>query len=279
MMKLRKIWEANLSLVLLLWIIITAIIRPGWDVFGVGILVWIALIYLTAPGVFWNYIALFTPHPATADRFLAKSVSFKPLIPSPYLFLGLSYARGQKWEQAIPLLEKAVEYAPKQQKNRNLLRLGEVYHANGLYEKALTIFEDILNRGFHSSVLYQNLAFTNLQLNRLPEALEYAKKARTGNLSATNPVLIQAKIHFAMGDYKQARDDYQWVIEHMKWPVESFYWLGRAELELGETESAVNHLQTAVERITADPLLSDVGKEEAEEWLSRALEGERRKNE
>ncbi|NLW46119.1 MAG: tetratricopeptide repeat protein [Firmicutes bacterium] len=272
MMNLKKIWEAHLSLVLLLWIIVTAAIRPGWGVFGAGILIWIALLYLTAPGVFWNYIALITPHSATVDRLLAKSVSYKPLIPSPYLFLGLSYARGKKWDQAIPLLEKAVEYAPKHQKSRNMLRLGEVYHANSLHEKALATFEELLKNGFHSTVLFQNLAFTNLQLNRLPEALEYAKKARAGNLSDINPVLIQAKIHFTMGDYQQAKDDYLWVIDHLKWPVESFYWLGRAELELGETESAVNHLQTAVERITADPLLSDVSKEEAEEWLDRALE-------
>lgn len=279
MMNLKKIWETHLSLILLLWIIVTAIIRPGWGVFGVGILIWIALLYLTAPGVFWNYIALITPHPATADRLFAKSVSFKPLIPSPYLFLGLSYARGQKWEQAIPLLEKAVEYAPKYQKSRNLLRLGEVYHANGLNEKALTTFGELLKKGYYSTVLYQNLAFTNLQLNHLPEALEYAKKARTGNLSATGPVLIQAKIHFTMGDFQQAKDDYHWVIEHMKWPVESFYWLGRAELELGETEAAIDHLQTAVDRITADPLLADVGKEEAEEWLARALKSKQLKME
>lgn len=272
MMKIRKIWESKLSLILPLWIIIAVIIRTGWFVFGAGILIWIALLYLTAPGVFWNYCALFIPNPAIAEKMLLKSVSFGPLIASPYLILGLNYAHSRKWKEAIPLLEKAVEYAPKGQKSRNLLRLGEVYRASGMNEKALTIFEDLQKRGLQSMNLFLDLALTNLQLNRFNEALEYAKKARTFNLSATAPVLVQGKAHFLMGQFQQAKSDYQWAIEHMKWPVESFYWLGRAELELGETEAAIDHLQTALERITADPLLADVGKEEAEEWLKRAAE-------
>jgi len=125
--------------------------------------------------------------------------------------------------------------------------------------------------------IHLNLALIHLQLNHLPQALEYAEKARAGNLSATEPVLIQAKVHFLRGEYQQAKNDYQWVIDHLKWPVESFYWLGRCELELGETEAAIAHLQTAVERIAADPLLSDVSKEEASEWLNRAIESTQKK--
>lgn len=271
MMKIRRLWETKLPLILLFWIIITAFIRPGWTTFWGGILIWIVLLYFTAPGVFWNYLALFTPHPAIAERLLSKSVSHKPLIASPYLILGLNYARCRKWEEAASLLEKSVEYAPKRKKSLCLLRLGEVYRAGGLNEKALSIFEELQEKGLQSMDIFLNLALTNLQLKRLPEALEYAKKARTCNLSATGPVLVQAKIHFTIGDFQQAKNDYQWVIERMKWPVESFYWLGRAELELGETEAAVTHLQIAVERITADPLLSDVAKEEAEEWLQLAI--------
>lgn len=276
-MKIRKIWESKLLLILPLWIVIAVIFRLGWFVFGGGILIWIALLYFTAPGVFWNYIALYIPNPVMAEKMLLKSVSFEPLIASPYLILGLNYAKNRKWKEAIPLLEKAVEYAPEGQKSRNLLRLGEVYRASGMNEKALTIFEELHKKGLQSMNLYLNLALANLQLNRFSEALEYAKKARTYNLSATAPVLVQAKTHFLMGQYQQAKSDYQWAIEHMKWPVESFYWLGRAELELGETEAAIDHLQRAVERITADPLLSDVSKEEAEEWLDRALKSKQTK--
>ncbi len=271
MMKLRKFWESNLSLILLLWIIIALIIRPGWIYFLAVFFLWIVLAFLSAPGVFWNYVAIFHPNPASSQRLLERAVSFNPLVFYPYLALGLSYAKRQEWPKAIPMFEIAVEHSPQRKKNQNSLWLAEAYRAGGRNEQALSILEMLLQNGSNSMKINQNLSLVLFQLNRLPEALEYAKKARTFNLSATEPVLIQAKIYFAMGDYQQAKNDYQWVIEHLKYPVESLYWLGRSELELGETDAAVGHLQLAVERITADPLLADVSIDEAEEWLSRAL--------
>lgn len=272
MMKLRKLWESNLSLVLLLWIIIAVIIKPGWFYFIAGFLIWILLVFFSAPGVFWNFAAIFNPNPVSAQRLLERAVSFNPLVSYPYLTLGLSYARRQEWSQAIPMFEKTVEHSPLRKKSQHLTMLAEAYRASDHHEEALAILEQLHHNGSNSLKIHLNLALVLLQLNRLPEALEYAKKARSYNLSATEPVLIQAKIHFTMGDYQQAKNDYQWVIEHLKYPVESLYWLGRAELELGETGAALGHLQTAVERITEDPLLADVSKEEAEEWLKRAIE-------
>ena len=272
MMKLRKIWESNLSVILLLWIIVAVIIRPGWGYFLLGISAWVLLTFLSAPGVFWNYAAGFIPNPALGAKLFKKAISYKPLIPAPYLALGLSYARRKEWIQAISLLEEAVSHTSKGKNTQNMIWLAEAYRAGGFYEKALLTLEKLLAKGPASMKVFLNLALVHLQLNHLPEALEYAKKARAGNLSATEPVLIQAKVHFQMGDYRQAKNDYQWVIEHLKYPVESIYWLGRCELELGETDAAVGHLQTAVERITEDPLLADVSKEEAEEWLERAVE-------
>ncbi len=271
-MNIRKIWESNISIILLLWIIISLVSRPGWGNFFIGVLIWIVLIYITTPGVFWNYLSLFIPHPVLTQKLLMKAVSYKPLISSPYILLGLNFARNQNWDQAVPLLEKAVEYASQRKRYQCLIWLGESYRANGAIEKALSIFEDLEKKGLATMAVYMNLALINLQLKHFPEALEYTKKARAGNLSATEPVLIQAKTYFSMGDYQQAKNDYQWVIEHLKWPVESFYWLGRAELELHETETAITHLQKAVERISEDPLLSDISKAEAEEWLNKALD-------
>lgn len=271
-MKLRKIWESHLTLILLLWVIVSVIIRPGWGYFFAVVLAWGFLVLMTAPGVFWNYMALLIPNPTLGEKLLERAVSYKPLIPSPYLTLGLSYARRREWFQAIPLLEEAVKFTPEEKNTRNLILLAEAYRISGLYEKALAMLEGLLNKGADSLKVFFNLALVKLQLNQLPEALEYAKKARACNLSATEPVLVQAKIYFQMGQYQPAKNDYQWVIEHLQYPVESLYWLGRCEFELGETEAAIGHLQTAVERITEDPLLADVNKEEAEEWLRRASE-------
>ncbi|MGE5606576.1 MAG: tetratricopeptide repeat protein [Bacteroidota bacterium] len=276
-MKLRRIWESSLSIILLFWIVVALIIRPGWGYFLLGFLAWVLLTFLSAPGVFWSYAACFIPNPVLGEKLLAKAISYQPLIPTPYLTLGLSYARRKEWSQAIPLLETAVAHTPEGKRTQNLTWLAEAYRARGFYEQALSTSEKLLKMGANTTKVLLNLALVHLQLNHLSQALEYAEKARTGNLSATEPVLIQAKIHFLKGEYQQAKNDYQWVIEHLKYPVESLYWLGRSELELGETEAAINHLQTAVERITADPLLADVSKEEAEEWLNRAIESKQTK--
>lgn len=269
-MNLRRLWEASLTKILLLLIIIALIVRPGWGYFLLAFLGWILLTFLSAPGVFWSYAAILIPNPDLGEKLLEKAVSYKPLIPTPYLTLGLSYARRRQWAKAIPLLEQAVTHSPKGKKTQNLIWLAEAYRAGGFYEKSLSTLEQLLTKGTQSMKVFLNLALVHLQLGHLPQALEYAEKARAGNLSATEPVLIQAKVHFKIGDYQQAKNDYQWVIEHLKYPVESLYWLGRCELELGEIDAAVDHLQTAVERITEDPLLADVTKEEAEEWLERA---------
>jgi tetratricopeptide (TPR) repeat protein len=270
MIELKKLWESSLSLILLLLIIVALIVRPGWNVFLSAFLTWVLLTFLSAPGVFWSYMAVFIPNSALSEKLLKKAISYKPLIHMPYLTLGLSHIRRKEWSQAIPLLEEAVTHAPEGKKTQILIWLAETYRAGENYEKALSTLDKLLKRTPNSMKVFLNLALVHFQLNHLAEALEYAKKARTADLSAVEPVIIQGKVHFAMGQYQQAKNDYQWVIEHLKWPVESIYWLGRCELELGEIDAAIIHLQTAVERITEDPLLADVTKEEAEEWLERA---------
>ena len=270
-MKLRRLWETSLPAILLLWIIVALIVRPGWGYFLLGFLAWVLLTFLSAPGVFWNYAAILIPNPDVGEKLLEKAVSYKPLIPAPYLTLGLSYARRKQWAKAIPLLEVAITHSPKGKQTQNLIWLSEAYRAGGFYDKSLSTLEQLLARGSKSAKVFLNLALVHLHLNHLSEALKYAEIARAGNLSATEPVLIGAKIHFLIGNYQQAKSDYQWVIAHLKWPVESIYWLGRCELELGEIDAAITHLQTAVERITEDPLLADVTKEEAAKWLDQSL--------
>ena len=89
-------------------------------------------------------------------------------------------------------------------------------------------------------------------------------------MSDPDPVLLIARIYFDRQDFASAKDNYEWCIKHTSWPVESYYWLGRSELELGLIDQACAHLATAVERITEDPLLSDVPQEEAQAWLDKA---------
>ena len=137
-------------------------------------------------------------------------------------------------------------------------------------DAALKMLDQAVAAGMKTAKVYLNYALTYMKQSRLPEALDAAAKARSRNLNATEPVLVMGRIHFALEDYESAKDDYDWAIAHTSWPVESYYWLGRAELELGQTEAAVEHLRKAVERITEDPLLSDITVSEASVWLEKA---------
>lgn len=273
-MKLKRFWHQNLQWLLFIWCICSLILRPGWIIFFAGVLGWVAILYLTAPGVFWTYFGMLSPSSrfdaAKSARQLQKALEKKPLIPQPYINLGILYAREKKWAEAIPLFEEARKLSTKRDMAETLVILGIAYRENGQPETALKILDQAVAAGMKTAKVYLNYALTYMKLNRLPEAQEAAAKARSCNLNATEPVLVMGRIHFAQGDYESAKDDYEWAVAHTSWPVESYYWLGRAELELGQTEAAVEHLRKAVERITEDPLLSDVPAFEASVWLEKA---------
>jgi|SRR5690554_1368775 len=274
-MAAKQFWQKNLWWLLPGWSLFSLIYRPGWSVFGAGLLFWVLLLYFSAPGIFWNYLAHLIPDPEKSKAFFQKALDAGAVIPQPYFSLGILLCRQKKWQEALPVLEKAADLSlPRFNAKANLLT-GIACRETGDFPKATAIFEKMQAKGFKTTDVYFNLALTHLRQNRLEEALQAAEKARSLNLQNSDPVLVMGKIHFAMGDYEAAKNDYEWAVSHISWPVESYYWLGRCELELGENKAAAEHLKTAVKRIKDDPLLSDVPFEEAEEWSRRAVDADR----
>ena len=273
-MKLQQLWQKYLNWVFILWTVYAILAHPGWIVFALGLVAWVALVYLTAPGVFWTYVYLFpSKDNYDTEKTIAKlqrAIARKPLITLPYYSLGVLYARNNRWQEAIPPLEEAIRLGNKKEQVELKIILAVAFRETGAYDEAFRILDQLTAQGIQSYKIYYNYAICYLRLNRFAEAVEAAQKARTLKLDSAEPVLLLGKIHFAMGEYAAAKDDYEWAIAHTNWPVESYYWLGRAELELGNYAKAVEHLQKAVERITDDPALSDVPATEAEEWLARS---------
>jgi tetratricopeptide (TPR) repeat protein len=273
-MKLQQFWQRHLILVLILWSIYSLLARQGWLAYGVGLILWVLMVYLTAPGVFWTYVYLLPSRNnydvAKTSRKLQRAIVHKPLIALPYASLGILYARNNRWSEAIPPLEEATRLGTKKEQNDYKTILAVAYRETANYETAYRLLDELVAQGVRTFKVYYNYAACFLRQNRLPEALKMAEKTRSLNTAAAEPVLLLARIYFAQQDYRAAKDNYDWAITHMNWPVESFYWLGRCELELGETAAAVEYLTKAVERITDDPNLSDVTAAEAQEWLERA---------
>ena len=268
-MKLEQLWQRHVLNLLFAWAIISFLFHTGWLIFGIGILIWILLFYFTAPGVFWSYIFELSPAAQKDLKLLEKAVSMKPLLSSPYLRLGVLYARQKDWAKAIMMMEQALNFTTPKGVPSIKPVLGVAYRENGEYEKAQSCFESLIEQGVRTVHVYINLAQTYIKVDKLSEALEAAQKARSLDTSSISPVLLMGKVHFLMKDFQAAKDDYEWAISHASWPVESYYWLGRIEFELGENDKAAEHLQTAVQRITDDPDLSDVPADEAKKWLEQ----------
>lgn len=268
-MKITELFQRHLFFLVLLWAFACILMKPGWLTFAAGISLLAALTLIFAPERLWYGVGLFTFNPEKSRSYLEKAVARQPLIPGPYRALGLIYAKAQRWTEAIPLLEKALTLTKGVNLNLNLA-LAIAYRQSGAYEDALLLLQKLIDRGYKNAQVYYNLAHTYFKQENLTAALNTANKARTLNVTLVEPVLLLGRIHFALQDYAAAKDDFTWAINRLSWPVESYYWLGRCAFAQGEWAEAVKNLEIAVERIKADPLLSDVPVEEAEEWLMRA---------
>lgn len=275
-MNLTRFWHHNLRWTLFLWIGAAIWFRLGWLALGAGIAVWLIIVYLTAPGVLWTYIyalPFVSSNPIRGIKLLEKAVASKPLIPFPYIALGITRLRSKCWAEAIPLLEEAERLSDRKSAPDVKSLLAVAYREINQYDKAYAILDELINRGIRNLQIYYNYALCYLRQKRFKEAIDAAETARSFNPDQLEPVLLLGQIYFEMGNILAAKDNWEWAVNRKPDMIEPYYWLGRAELELGETEAAVGHLQLAVERIAKAPFLSNVTVAEAEVWLEKAKAG------
>ena len=159
-MKLKQFWHQNLQWILFIWCICSLILRPGWVIFFAGVLGWVAIVYLTAPGVFWTYFGMLSPSSrfdtAKSARQLQRALDKKPLIPQPYINLGVLYAREKKWAEAIPLFEEALKLATKRDMAETLVILGIAYRENDQPDAALKMLDQAVAAGMKTAKVYLN---------------------------------------------------------------------------------------------------------------------------
>src|SRR5690554_7745274 len=100
-MAAKQFWQKNLWWLLPGWSLFSLIYRPGWSVFGAGLLFWVLLLYFSAPGIFWNYLAHLIPDPEKSKAFFQKALDAGAVIPQPYFSLGILLCRQKKWQEAL----------------------------------------------------------------------------------------------------------------------------------------------------------------------------------
>lgn len=204
------------------------------------------------------------------ERYLEKSVSFKPAIPQPYLKLGIIHYQQKEWSRAIPLLEQAVTLIGQKCPLNLKIILATAYRENGQEHIAAPLLRKMIDQGFKTAEVYYNLAVCLFRLHDDQAALGAAEEAHALDPTAVRPRMILGIVHFRMKDFVAAKHDYQWLVDVLPKPVESLYWLGRAESELGQIQPAAKHLQLAFDRMSEHRNISDIPLEEVKHWLKAA---------
>jgi tetratricopeptide (TPR) repeat protein len=256
--------------VMTFWMVMSAILRPGWLIFSSGFIFCIALMYLKTPGVFWHFIGIMTLDRTKLERYLEKSVSYKPVIPQPYLRLGMIHYQRREWPRAIPLLRQAITLMGGKCPPQLKIILATAYREDGQEHIAVPLLQEMIDQGFKTAEAYYNLAVCLFRVRDDQVALGAAEAAHALDPTAVRPRMILGLIHFRMRDFVAAKHDYQWLVGALPKPAESLYWLGRTEFELGEVQPAAEHLRLAADRIGEHRGASDIPIEEVRHWLKAA---------
>ena len=105
---LKRLWEEKIQWVLVAWCVLALFIRPGWLPFGLGVAVWVILLYFTAPGKFWSIIALVNVDRDKVEAYLRKAIASNRRARNHTLF-SIVTAQKKKWAEAATLLETATK--------------------------------------------------------------------------------------------------------------------------------------------------------------------------
>ena len=199
---------------------------------------------------------------ANAEKFYKSVISINAKWPQPYLKLSSLYARNDRMDDAINLLEKAVKTPDADLKLHTTL--ATLYEQQSNFDAARKVYETILNKAPNSVLALNNLAVNLLDYSTQPgaalQALEYAKKLNVSANEAFADTLGWA--YAKTGDYVKAVELLKPIVE-AKPKIDVFkYHLGYALYKKGEKAAARDYLEAAV-----NSKHKFVGKDEAANLL------------
>jgi len=110
-----------------------------------------------------------------AVEYFEKCLEKNPEFSMAYYWLGHSYYHTGRIDKAVDNFEKLLEYSP--QSKIAHYHLGIVYHSKGDDEKALEHFKKLEETGAEYASLFFHMGNALFRLHRIPEAIEYLKRA------------------------------------------------------------------------------------------------------
>ncbi len=149
---------------------------------------------------------------------------------------------------------------------RNLLAL--VDWKEGNLQDGIETLEDILEAGFHTSVVYENLGIMYNLAGDMDKALEFNLKAYDYNSDDHIICDNLAETYAKRGEYEKSAELYKALVEKEPRFPEAYYGYGEVLLALGKKDDAISMIETALTKPFS--YLSIRPKEYAEELLEKA---------
>ncbi len=193
-----------------------------------------------------------------------------PLSPRNQMLLGYVCLRCGALEDARRYLQLCSSMTKRGSADRNHIRnlLALVSWKEGNLAEAIEMLEDILESGFQTSVIFENLGiFYNLAEDK-EKALAFNLKAYDYN---ADDLIIQdnlAESYARLGQYEKSAEIYKALVEQEPRFPEAYYGYGEVLLKLGKQQDAIAMIEKALGKPFS--FLSIRPKEYAEDLLTRA---------
>jgi tetratricopeptide (TPR) repeat protein len=129
---------------------------------------------------------------------------------------------------------------------RELYNKARSAQQNEQYYRAIELYRTVLEESPHYIEPIIGLAETYFYLEEYEEALQWVQRAKRYNRSDPHIIILEGRIHIALGNYDQAGNRFQHVLEQQPYNIAAQFGLAELNIVLGKTEYATNRYLEAL---------------------------------
>jgi Tfp pilus assembly protein PilF len=192
---------------------------------------------------------------------LKKAESLDPQDHITQYDIGLVYYYRERYDQAIPHFERAIQLKPEFAPAIN--GLGNAYSAQGDWDKAIEAYQKIIEDVFYGTPHFalSNMALAYYQKKDYPRAEKYFLEALKLSPDFVNALGGLATTYMAQGRYEEAVQKLERAVRKQPKLAQLHFELGRAYRGLGEPGKARDEFQRAVQLAPDSPLAEEAQRE------------------
>jgi type IV pilus assembly protein PilF len=196
-----------------------------------------------------------------ALRELKKAESFDPADYITQYDIGLVYYYRERYDQAIPHFEKAIQLRPDFAPAIN--GLGNSYSAKGDWDKAIEAYQKIIEDVFYGTPHFalSNMALAYYQKSDYVRAEKYFLEALKLSPDFVNALGGLATTYMAMGRYQEAVQKLERAVRKEAKLPQLHFELGKAYRGIGDHARARDEFQRAAQLAPDSPLADDAQRE------------------